>query len=91
MKVKCENWEELVVVVGLILRAHVRGPGLCSWSYYHPKGRLVYAGRVAAGIGDAELGLLWRPIGCEGERPEWDREILLPLAYLRSLIDYSRR
>jgi hypothetical protein len=30
-------------------------------------------------------------LSCEGERPEWDRETLLPSAYLRSLIDYSRR
>ena len=29
-------------------------------AYYDPNGRLVYAGRVGAGIDHAELGRLWR-------------------------------
>jgi len=60
VKVKCQNREEFVVVgwtdpagsrpwLGALLRA-----------YYDPNGRLVYAGRVGAGIDHAELGRLRR-------------------------------
>jgi ATP-dependent DNA ligase len=47
-------------LAGLILRAHIRGSGLCCSRNYDPNGRLVYAGRVGAGIDHAELGRLWR-------------------------------
>src|SRR6202022_3490985 len=34
--------------------------GALLLAYYDPGGRLVYAGRVGTGIGQAELGRLWR-------------------------------
>ncbi len=34
--------------------------GALLLAYYDPDGRLVYAGRVGTGIGQAELGRLWR-------------------------------
>ena len=40
-------------------------------AYYDPNGRLVYAGRVGAGIDHAELGRLWRLLQplCVSEMP----------------------
>lgn len=38
------------------------GPGSapCCSAYYHPEGRLLYAGRVGTGMDNAELERLWR-------------------------------
>jgi DNA ligase D-like protein (predicted ligase) len=60
VKVKCENREEFVVVGWTDPEGRRPWLGALLLAYYDPNGRLVYAGRVGAGIDHAELGRLWR-------------------------------
>jgi DNA ligase D-like protein (predicted ligase) len=60
VKVKCENREEFVVVGWTDPEGTRPWLGALLLAYYDPNGRLVYAGRVGAGIDHAELGRLWR-------------------------------
>jgi ATP-dependent DNA ligase len=59
LKVKCENREEFVVVGWTDPEGRRPWLGALLLAYYDPNGRLVYAGRVGAGIDHAELGRLW--------------------------------
>jgi bifunctional non-homologous end joining protein LigD len=60
VKVKCQNREEFVVVGRTDPEGARPWLGALLLTYYDPGGRLVYAGRVGTGIGQAELGRLWR-------------------------------
>ncbi len=60
LKVKCQNREEFVVVGRTDPEGARPWLGALLLTYYDPDGRLVYAGRVGTGIGQAELGRLWR-------------------------------
>ena len=60
VKVKCENREEFVVVGWTDPEGARPWLGALLLAYYDPNGRLVYAGRVGAGIDHAELGRLRR-------------------------------
>jgi len=60
VKVKCENRGEFVVVGWTHPEGSRPWLGALLLAYYDPNGRLVYAGRVGAGIGHAELERLWR-------------------------------
>jgi ATP-dependent DNA ligase len=60
VKVKCENREEFVVVGWTDPEGSRPWLGALLLAYYDQNGRLVYAGRVGAGIDHAELGWLWR-------------------------------
>jgi bifunctional non-homologous end joining protein LigD len=60
VKVKCQNREEFVVVGWTDPEGARPWLGALLLAYYDPNGRLVYAGRVGTGIGQAELGQLWR-------------------------------
>ena len=60
VKVKCENREEFVVVGWTDPEGARPWLGALLLAYYDPDGRLVYAGRVGAGIDYAELGRLWQ-------------------------------
>jgi DNA ligase D-like protein (predicted ligase) len=60
VKVKCENREEFVVVGWTDPEGRRPWLGALLLAYYGPNGRLVYAGRVGAGIDHAELGRLRR-------------------------------
>ena len=60
MKVKCQNREEFLVVGWTDPEGTRPWLGALLLAYYDPDGRLVYAGRVGTGIGQAELGRLWR-------------------------------
>jgi bifunctional non-homologous end joining protein LigD len=59
-KVKCLNRAEFVVVGWTEPEGRRPHLGALLFAYYDPDGRLVYAGRVGAGIGNAELERLWR-------------------------------
>jgi bifunctional non-homologous end joining protein LigD len=60
VKVKCQNREEFIVVGWTDPEGSRPWLGALLLAYYDPDGRLVYAGRVGAGIDYAELGRLWR-------------------------------
>jgi DNA ligase D-like protein (predicted ligase) len=60
VKVKCQNREEFVVVGWTAPEGARPWLGALLLAYHDPNGRLVYAGRVGAGIDYAELGRLWR-------------------------------
>src|SRR6266853_4522180 len=60
VKVKCQNREEFVVVGWTDPEGSRPWLGALLLAYYDPDERLVYAGRVGTGIGQAELGRLWR-------------------------------
>jgi DNA ligase D-like protein (predicted ligase) len=60
VKVKCQNREEFVVVGWTDPEGARPWLGAMLRAYYDPNGRLVYAGRVGAGIDHAELGRLRR-------------------------------
>jgi DNA ligase D-like protein (predicted ligase) len=60
VKVKCQNREEFVVVGWTDPEGSRPWLGALLLAYYDPDGQLVYAGRVGTGIGQAELGRLWR-------------------------------
>ena len=60
VKVKCENRKVFVVVGWTDPEGTRPWLGALLLAYYDPDGRLVYAGRVGAGIDYAELGRLWR-------------------------------
>jgi bifunctional non-homologous end joining protein LigD len=60
VKVKCQNREEFVVVGWTDPEGSRPCLGALLLAYYDPDGRLVYAGRVGAGIDHAELSRLWR-------------------------------
>ncbi len=59
-KVKCLNRAEFVVVGWTEPEGSRPWLGAMLLAYYDPDGRLVYAGRVGAGITQAELERLWR-------------------------------
>jgi bifunctional non-homologous end joining protein LigD len=59
-KVKCENREEFVVVGSTDPEGTRPCLGALLLAYFDSNGRLVYAGRVGAGIDHAELGRLWQ-------------------------------
>jgi len=59
VKVKCLHREEFVVVGWTDPEGSRPWLGALLLAYYDPDGRLVYAGRVGTGIGQAELGRLW--------------------------------
>jgi bifunctional non-homologous end joining protein LigD len=60
LKVKCPNREEFVVVGWTDPEGARPFLGALLLAYYDPQGRLVYAGRVGAGIDQEELERLWR-------------------------------
>jgi DNA ligase D-like protein (predicted ligase) len=60
VKVKCLHREEFVVVGWTDPEGSRPWLGALLLAYYDPDGRLVYAGRVGAGIKQAELERLWR-------------------------------
>jgi DNA ligase D-like protein (predicted ligase) len=60
VKVKCQNREEFVVVGWTDPEGARAWLGALLLAYYDPDKRLIYAGRVGAGIDHAELGRLWR-------------------------------
>jgi DNA ligase D-like protein (predicted ligase) len=60
LKVKCLNREEFVVIGWTDPEGARPWLGALLLAYYDPDGRLVYAGRVGAGIDYAELERLWR-------------------------------
>jgi bifunctional non-homologous end joining protein LigD len=60
VKVKCQNREEFVVVGWTDPEGSRPWLGALLLAYYDPAGRLIYAGRVGAGIDRAELGHLWQ-------------------------------
>ena len=59
-KVKCLNRAEFVVVGWSEPEGRRPYLGALLLGYYDPGGRLIYAGRVGSGIGNAELERLWR-------------------------------
>ena len=59
-KVKCLHREEFVVVGWTDPEGRRPWLGALLLGYYDPNGRLIYAGRVGAGINQAELERLWR-------------------------------
>ena len=59
VNVKCENREEFVVVGWTDPEGARPWLGALLLAYYDLNARLVYAGRVGAGIDHAELGRLW--------------------------------
>ena len=60
VKVKCQHREDFVVVGWTDPEGARPWLGALLLAYYDPDGQLVYAGRVGTGIGQAELGRLWR-------------------------------
>ena len=60
VNLKCLHREEFVVVGWTDPEGARPRLGALLLAYYDPNGRLVYAGRVGAGIDHAELGRLWR-------------------------------
>jgi ATP-dependent DNA ligase len=60
VKVKCQNRGEFVVVGWTDPEGARPWLGALLLAYYDPHGRLIYAGRVGAGIDHAELGRLSR-------------------------------
>ena len=60
LKVKCMNGEEFVVVGWTDPEGSRPWLGALLLAYYDPDGRLIYAGRVGAGITQVELERLWR-------------------------------
>ena len=60
VKTKCLNREEFVVVGWTDPEGARPYLGALLLAYYDDSGRLIYAGRVGAGIADAELERLWR-------------------------------
>jgi DNA ligase D-like protein (predicted ligase) len=60
LKVKCLNREEFVVIGWTNPGGARPWLGALLLAYYDPDGRLVYAGRVGAGIDHTELERLWR-------------------------------
>jgi ATP-dependent DNA ligase len=60
VKVKCLHREEFVVVGWTDPEGSRPWLGALLLAYYDPDGRLVYAGRVGAGINRSELERLWR-------------------------------
>jgi DNA ligase D-like protein (predicted ligase) len=60
LKVKCLNREEFVVIGWTDPEGARPRLGALLLAYYDSDGRLVYAGRVGAGIDHAELERLWR-------------------------------
>jgi bifunctional non-homologous end joining protein LigD len=62
VKVKCQNREEFVVVGWTDPEGSRPWLGALLLAYYDADERLVYAGRVGTGIGQAELGRLWRQL-----------------------------
>jgi ATP-dependent DNA ligase len=60
VKVKCQTREEFVMVGWTDPEGARPWLGALLLAYYDPDGRLVYAGRVGAGISQAGLGRLWR-------------------------------
>jgi bifunctional non-homologous end joining protein LigD len=79
VKVKCQNREEFVVVGWTDPEGSRPWLGALLLAYYDPDGRLVYAGRVGTGIGQAELERLWRQL-----RPLATSEMPLQVAPPRS-------
>jgi DNA ligase D-like protein (predicted ligase) len=75
VKVKCQNRAEFVVVGWTDPEGSRPWLGALLLAYYDPDGRLVYAGRVGTGIGQAELGWLWRRL-----RPLATSEVPLQVA-----------
>ncbi|MGH7065279.1 MAG: non-homologous end-joining DNA ligase [Stellaceae bacterium] len=75
-KVKCLNREEFVVIGWTDPEGGRPFLGALLLGYYDPGGRLTYAGRVGAGISQAELQRLWRR--------------LQPLAIDKMLLDAPR-
>src|ERR1700730_9722738 len=81
VKVKCQNREEFVVVGWTDPEGARPWLGALLLAYYDADGRLVYAGRVGTGIGQAELGQLWRRLealapsemALHGQAPRPDR------------------
>jgi bifunctional non-homologous end joining protein LigD len=59
VKTKCLNREEFVVVGWTDPEGARPYLGALLLAYYDESGRLIYAGRVGAGISDAELERLW--------------------------------
>jgi ATP-dependent DNA ligase len=59
-KVKCLNRAEFVVVGWSDPEGRRPCLGALLLGYYDPEGKLIYAGRVGAGIDNAELERLWR-------------------------------
>src|SRR5215472_4545041 len=59
-KVKCLNRAEFVVVGWSEPEGRRPYLGSLLLGYYDPDGKLIYAGRVGSGIGNAELERLWR-------------------------------
>jgi DNA ligase D-like protein (predicted ligase) len=59
-KVKCLNRAEFVVAGWTEPEGRRPYLGALLLGYYDPNGKLIYAGRVGTGIGNAELGRLWR-------------------------------
>jgi bifunctional non-homologous end joining protein LigD len=60
LKVKCLHREEFVVIGWTDPEGSRPFLGALLLGYYHPDGKLVYAGRVGTGIDTAELERLWR-------------------------------
>ena len=60
LKIKCLNREEFVVIGWTDPEGARPFLGALLLGYYDPGGRLTYAGRVGAGINQAELERLWR-------------------------------
>ena len=60
LKVKCLNRQEFVVLGRTDPEGARPFVGTLLLGYYHPNGRLVYAGRVGSGINTAELERLWQ-------------------------------
>jgi ATP-dependent DNA ligase len=77
VKVKCQNREEFVVVGWTDPEGARPWLGALLLAYYDPDGRLVYAGRVGAGIDHAELG--WLGVACNRSPPPRCPSIRLPL------------
>jgi bifunctional non-homologous end joining protein LigD len=62
VKTKCLHREEFIVVGWIDPEGSRPCLGALLLAYYDPDGRLVYAGRVGAGIKQAELERLWRKL-----------------------------
>ena len=60
LKVKCLHREEFVMVGWTDPEGRRPYLGALLLAYHDPDGKLVYAGRVGSGIGQAELERLWR-------------------------------